>query len=310
MNNQTPILSIGLPVYNSSEYIVGVIESLINQTFTEFEILISDDASTDETAEICMKYAATDRRILFFKQPSNIGMVDNQNFVLNKSKCRFFMWAAHDDYYDKDFIKLLLSILREDKSLSTVFCRYAVFDDKNNKIKYEKSLNYTSSFKIVQLLSFCIKFNDAPFYGIHRREKLINDLVPKWWGKNAITPANSNYPVVFFLLSSGKYAFYDGKPLFFKRSKAESYPLNPFYNGFNSYLYLILRKMNLYFISLQMVHRGSSSVFLTSAVTFPLLLRIIKDTVIDVYYKFKRVTLKKHKRNLSQQKFIFKVKNN
>jgi len=293
MEKTIPLLSIGLPVYNSSEYLDKVLKSLLNQTFRDFELIISDDASKDDTANICRSYAQNDDRICFISQKTNIGMVNNQNYVLNQAEGKYFMWAAHDDYYHKDFIQTLLNVLELDNKLVTVFCPLSIFSNTTEDITSICKLNYAGRSGFSRIIIFCWNFNDAIFYGIHRRQILANTKVPTWWGENAITPANSNYPVVFFLLASGSYKLVGKIPLFYKRKKDASYPLNPYDHGLSPYWYLIIRKFNLLFDSLRYIYLGSNSSLLTFCLVVPVFLRISKDTATDIYYRFKCSVLKR-----------------
>ena len=79
------LLSIGLPVYNCEEYISKAIESVLDQELSNFEIIISDNASTDNTGNICKKYEKISRNISYTRQDTNIGAIENFKFVLNKS---------------------------------------------------------------------------------------------------------------------------------------------------------------------------------------------------------------------------------
>ena len=76
-----PKLSVGLPVYNGAEYVAESIEALLGQTFEDFELIISDNASTDDTGDICRRYEKRDSRVRYFRQPRNIGLAPNHNFV-------------------------------------------------------------------------------------------------------------------------------------------------------------------------------------------------------------------------------------
>ena len=80
-----PRLSIGLPVHNGEKYLAESLESLLGQTYEDFELIISDNASTDSTAEICRHYAKQDSRIRYIAQPRNIGLVANHNFVIEQA---------------------------------------------------------------------------------------------------------------------------------------------------------------------------------------------------------------------------------
>jgi glycosyltransferase involved in cell wall biosynthesis len=97
MSIKAPRVSIGFPVYNGEPYVEEALDSLLAQTFEDFEILISDNASTDHTEEICRAYAARDRRIRYVRQPLNRGGAWNFNMVFAMASGSYFKWAAHDD---------------------------------------------------------------------------------------------------------------------------------------------------------------------------------------------------------------------
>jgi glycosyltransferase involved in cell wall biosynthesis len=109
-----PRLSIGLPVYNGDKYLSGSLESLLGQTYAEFELIISDNASTDGTAEICRHYAGQDSRIRYVRQGRNIGCAPNHNFVLTEARGELFKSASHDDLYANDLIERCIEALDED----------------------------------------------------------------------------------------------------------------------------------------------------------------------------------------------------
>lgn len=92
-----PTVSIGMPVYNGEKYLREAIESILNQSFRDFELIISDNASTDATGPICQEYAERDRRIRYVRQPRNFGVVDNLDYVLATALGEYFLWAADDD---------------------------------------------------------------------------------------------------------------------------------------------------------------------------------------------------------------------
>lgn len=108
-----PRLTVGLPVYNGEDFLAESIEALLGQTYGEFELLISDNASTDGTADICQKYAKLDNRIRYVRQPHNIGLRLNENFLMTEFRTELFKLAAHDDLYHRDLIKRCVSALDE-----------------------------------------------------------------------------------------------------------------------------------------------------------------------------------------------------
>ncbi|MEJ7861513.1 MAG: glycosyltransferase [Pyrinomonadaceae bacterium] len=117
-----PLVSIGMPVYNGAKFIREALDSLLSQDYSDFELIISDNASTDETAKICEKYAAKDSRIFYSRMEENIGAVRNFDRVLRLAKGKYFMWAAHDDIWHKSFISLCLTKLQSDPQAVICYC--------------------------------------------------------------------------------------------------------------------------------------------------------------------------------------------
>lgn len=108
-----PRLTVGLPVYNGAELLAGSIEALRGQTYEDFELIISDNASTDGTADICRFYEQQDPRIRYFRQPRNIGSAANHNFLIDQARGELFKWASHDDLYDRELLRRCVDALDE-----------------------------------------------------------------------------------------------------------------------------------------------------------------------------------------------------
>jgi glycosyltransferase involved in cell wall biosynthesis len=106
----TPRVSIGIPVFNGADGLARTLECLCGQTLRDFEIIISDNASTDATPAICRRFAG-DPRVRYVRQHRAIPVTDNFNFVLRQARAPYFMWAAHDDDRDADFIETLVAAL-------------------------------------------------------------------------------------------------------------------------------------------------------------------------------------------------------
>jgi glycosyltransferase involved in cell wall biosynthesis len=111
--NALPRLSIGLPVYNGENYLAGSLDSLLGQSYEDFELIISDNASTDGTAGICRRYGKQDSRIRYIRQQRNIGCALNHNFVVGQATGALFKWASHDDLYARDLLKCCVYALDE-----------------------------------------------------------------------------------------------------------------------------------------------------------------------------------------------------
>jgi len=107
-----------MPVYNGTKFIREALDSLLAQTFTDFELIISDNASTDDTEAICREYAAKDQRIRYVRQPENLGASANYKYVLDESVAEYFMWAAADDVWDEHWIATLLPIVTVDNGIA------------------------------------------------------------------------------------------------------------------------------------------------------------------------------------------------
>ena len=105
-------VSIGMPIYNVEKFIRKSIESILSQTYSNFELIISDNASTDKTSEICEEYKKKDPRIRYFHHPKNRGPTWNFNFVLKEAKSKYFMWAAADDIRHPEFIEKNIQVLQ------------------------------------------------------------------------------------------------------------------------------------------------------------------------------------------------------
>jgi glycosyltransferase involved in cell wall biosynthesis len=98
------LVSIGMPVYNGGRYIRRAIEALLAQTYSDFELIISDNGSEDATQTICLEYAARDPRVRYSRNERNIGASQNFNKVFHLARGRYFKWAAHDDWIAPEFL--------------------------------------------------------------------------------------------------------------------------------------------------------------------------------------------------------------
>jgi glycosyltransferase involved in cell wall biosynthesis len=119
MSNLNPehLVTIGVPVYNAEGTIRSVLESLVKQSYSNTEILISDNCSTDSTIDICREFQSIDPRIVIYQQEENIGALQNFSFLVDNAKGRFFMWTAADDLRSDNFIAVNLDNLVKNPSL-------------------------------------------------------------------------------------------------------------------------------------------------------------------------------------------------
>ena len=128
-----PTVSIGLAVYNGENYLALAIESVLAQTFTDFELIISDNASTDHTPEICAEYAAKDNRIRYHRNSSNIGATRNENLTFAMSRGKYFRWLGHDDLCAPDQLAACVAVLESDPTVVLCHSEVVEIDDDGNR---------------------------------------------------------------------------------------------------------------------------------------------------------------------------------
>jgi glycosyltransferase involved in cell wall biosynthesis len=134
---KVPLVSVGLPVYNGENFIREAIDSLLAQSFVDFELIISDNFSTDQTERICLEYAAKDGRIRYVRQERNMGFLANFRFVLDEAVGDYFMWLAADDSQSPNFMRLLVDVLN---SNSEIVCVMTDVISVNNTLNSEELL--------------------------------------------------------------------------------------------------------------------------------------------------------------------------
>jgi glycosyltransferase involved in cell wall biosynthesis len=117
-------VSIGLPVCNGQNYLGDAIDSILAQDFTDFELIISDNASTDATQNIARRFAARDSRVRYYRNPKNLGLEGNFNQAFRLARGRYFKWAAHDDLVEPGFLGKCVDVLEADSGV--VLCQSLV----------------------------------------------------------------------------------------------------------------------------------------------------------------------------------------
>jgi glycosyltransferase involved in cell wall biosynthesis len=131
MTTHIPRVSIGLPVYNGEKYLAEAIESLLAQTYADFELIITDNASTDRTAEICQRYAAADSRIRYYWEQKNRGIAWNFTRAFELARGEFFKWHAHDDTCAPTLLERCVEMLDRDPRAVLCYARPATIDENS-----------------------------------------------------------------------------------------------------------------------------------------------------------------------------------
>lgn len=174
MDTAQKLVSIGMPTYNRAHLLRRSLDSLLAQTYKNFELIISDDGSVDDTEKICTQYAERDKRIRYIRHPKNIGHVVNFEYVMRQANGDYFMWAADDDYWDKTFVEKLLDALKQNPKASLAMSSYRrIFSDgeiyDTVLFENEKDLNKLGHYKLYEKV-----FRREPIhhcvYGIYKKE--------------------------------------------------------------------------------------------------------------------------------------------
>jgi len=128
--SNVPRVSIGLPVYNGEKYLELTIKSILSQSFTDFELIISDNASSDRTQEICRMYAVQDERIRYFRNEQNLGAAPNHNRAFQLSSGEYFKWSGYDDLIEPEFLARCVDILDQNPSVAICMPQTAFIDEE------------------------------------------------------------------------------------------------------------------------------------------------------------------------------------
>jgi glycosyltransferase involved in cell wall biosynthesis len=196
--DRTPLISIGMPVYNGAKYIGAALDSMLSQTYSDFSIIVSDNASVDGTGDILQDYALRDPRITYVRQSRNIGAEANFKFVFDASRGKYFMWAAADDIRSADFLERNICFLENhpDYLGSTLRTRFqgGGFDPT---LMGDASLDQDDF--AVRLIAFFERWHaNGRFYSVFRRQALVP------WVNADKYFLGSDWSLIVYLASAGK----------------------------------------------------------------------------------------------------------
>jgi glycosyltransferase involved in cell wall biosynthesis len=171
--NAAPRLSVGLPVYNGEAYLAESLEALLGQSYEDFELIISDNASTDSTAVICRHYEKQDSRVRYLRQRRNVGLAPNHNAVVQEARGELFKWAAGDDLYARDLLERCVNALDEYPRVVLAHSWTAKIDGSGNVTDaYEYPLTTDSPSAPARFRSILFDSGGDDDYGIIRTEVL------------------------------------------------------------------------------------------------------------------------------------------
>ena len=213
ISGQPPVVSIGLPVYNGANFLAQALESILAQDMGDFELIISDNGSTDETPDICARYAARDSRIHWQRQPSNMGAAKNYNLVFRLASARYFKWAAHDDLLMPQFLSHCIAAFETSANVpALVYPRSDFIDESGQVLRPDPATMHTGSaypavrvFRAIQGMS-----KVTSVFGLFHRDTLARTrLIGNY--------ISSDYVLLVECALLGNIMHLEGAPLFQRR---------------------------------------------------------------------------------------------
>ena len=168
-----PRLTLGLPVYNGERFLAASLDALLAQTFTDFELIISDNGSTDRTRSIAQQYESVDPRVQYVHHPRNRGAAFNHNFVVEQARGEFFKWVSDDDLYAPELLQRCIDALDSRPEIVLAHAWTAFIDDKGritNAIDYPLTTDVPDPVQRFRSLLYTQGGDD--FYGVIRRSVL------------------------------------------------------------------------------------------------------------------------------------------
>ena len=165
-----PRVSIGLPVYNGERYIEETLESLLTQTYEDFELIICDNDSHDRTEEICRAYAAKDARIRYVRNSTNLGAAKNYRLTFELSSGEYFRWANCDDLFALTSLERCVDVLDREQSTILVYPKTKLIDERGQIIsEYEDGLHLQSAIASERFVQLCLRLGLVnAIYGLIR----------------------------------------------------------------------------------------------------------------------------------------------
>lgn len=216
-------ISVGLPVYNGEKYVEQALDSILTQTHRDLEIIVSDNASTDRTEEICRRYAAADPRIRYIRQPVNRGAAFNHNFVLAQASGPYFRMFGADDWMAPTCLERCLEVLQTRPDIMLAWTETVMVDADGTAMSYPTDQVWrdeTASSRLASLLvpqgrESLLEWS-APQYGVAR----IEDFRATFWRLNE-NYGGSDTTSLLRLAMRGHWLRI-GEPLFFRRQHIDN----------------------------------------------------------------------------------------
>jgi glycosyltransferase involved in cell wall biosynthesis len=219
MNQDRPLVSIGLPVYNGERYLQEAIDSILAQTCDDFELIISDNGSSDRTEAICRAYAKRDSRIRYVREAQNRGAGWNFDRVFELARGKYFRWACHDDICAPNLLAKCVAILESQAEVVLAYPQTIIIDETGKQLsQYDDNFQLTAFQPAARFKRYLQLVRNGhgchPFFGLIRTD-ILQKLLPL-----------GSYPSSDLVLL-GKLTLYGtfseiSEPLFLKRDHPQS----------------------------------------------------------------------------------------
>ena len=209
----TPRVTVGVPVYNGEKYLRVALDSILGQDFGDFELIISDNASTDGTQDICNEYVELDRRIKYSRLPENLGAAQNYNRLVRMAAGELFKWAAHDDVLRPAFLSRCVAAFDGFETPPSIVYPRAEFIDEDGLVirpdtdgmHADSDQPFIRAFKALQAMNMT-----SPVAGVFHKETLLRTrLIGSF--------ISSDYVLLLESALLGKVIQLDGESLFQRR---------------------------------------------------------------------------------------------
>ncbi len=186
VNVELPLVSIGVPVFNEESYICGTIESLLEQTHANIEIIISDNCSTDNTGTLCREFADRYERVSYHRMELNEGSVANFSKVLELATGRYFMWASGHDLWDTEFIERCVEVFSRQSKAVLVFRDSTWIDENGDKLDRDYGWSDTRGLHVIARYVTVFWGHMNPVLGLIKRDQLEDKPVPNLVGSDLV----------------------------------------------------------------------------------------------------------------------------
>lgn len=170
--NGLPSVTIGVMVYNEEQYLKATLDSILQQAYGDCEILISDNASTDATAEIAQHYADLHPQIRLHRQPRNVGAILNFHTLVEKARGQYFVLAGAHDLWSPNYLSELVSVLEINDTAVMAYGRTIWIDSAAQPVGKRVSFVDTSDLNVVARFNITIWSNQHALYGMYRLDAL------------------------------------------------------------------------------------------------------------------------------------------